>query len=343
MPVRRIAASVAISLATTATHAAPAMWSPSPTDQAPAVAAVESPGERGFWRKLMFGDQAAEPQVERNALGQASLTQQTPRGWNPFSAATASVAPQQAQPSPAGHAAVQQTIQQSEIASLLQQAKAAESAGDLAATRRSLAAALSKNPNSVAALREIGHFEDRQDRLEVAEQMYRRAAAAAPQDAAVLNDLALCCARQGRMQESAAILANAVRLRPEKPLYRNNIAKVLVELDQPEAALFHLAAGHPPAVAQYNMGQLLLSKNDTDRAALHFRNAVAADPAFKPALDALAAAEPPTAPAAKPSPQPAETATAAVDDTITPVVAPEVETPREVAQNEAPRLLPPVR
>ena len=66
-------------------------------------------------------------------------------------------------------------------------------------------------------------------------------------------------------EKSTAALDEAVRIQPAVVLYRNNIAMVLVDLGQIEAAYSHLAAVHPEAVAHYNLGYLLLKKGKTRR------------------------------------------------------------------------------
>lgn len=233
-------------------------------------------------------------------------------------------------------------------------AQIAEAKGDLPGAREQLKKALALDPKNVKTLREIGHLEDRQGRLKLAESMYRRALAIEPQNAAVLNDLAICCARQDRLEDAAVLLERAIQVKPEKTLYRNNIAKVLVELGHQDVALQHLAAGHSPAAANFNMGQLLSSKGDAAGAARCFQLAAQLDPQFTAAhaaLTKLSAAQPestdavhvaaaPKQAAIDPAPAANDAAAApSVDDGITPLAS----DPNHVEVDlNAPMLLPPV-
>ena len=49
--------------------------------------------------------------------------------------------------------------------------------------------------------------------------------------------LGLCLHRQGKLNESVTVLREAVRLQPDRKLYRNNLATVLVEAGQLDDAL----------------------------------------------------------------------------------------------------------
>ncbi|MEM9184956.1 MAG: tetratricopeptide repeat protein [Planctomycetota bacterium] len=171
---------------------------------------------------------------------------------------------------------------------LLSMAGIAEQSGDITAARGLFQKALAEQPTNVKALRAYGRLEDRQNRLAEAEKLYTQAVASSPQDPALLNDLALCYARQDKMQASLDTLEQAIRLRPAKALYRNNIAKVLVQQGDLPRATAHLAAVHGPAIANYNVGQMLIASGRGGEAAPYFRRAVASDPSLEPARAMLA-------------------------------------------------------
>src|SRR6185295_3022232 len=107
--------------------------------------------------------------------------------------------------------------------------------------------------------RACAQLEDRQGNLPVAEGLYQQAVAANPQNAAALNDLGLCLAREGKLEASLQQIEQAIQLQPDKTLFRNNAATVLVEMRQDQRALAHLAVVHNQADANYNLGQLLVS------------------------------------------------------------------------------------
>jgi tetratricopeptide (TPR) repeat protein len=131
-------------------------------------------------------------------------------------------------------------------------------------------------------------MEDRLGGLQLAENLYRQAVTANPNHAGALNDLGLCLARQGKLDESIQVIEKATTIQPEKSLYRNNAATVLVEMRQDQRALAHLASAHGPALANYNMGQLLVQRGRSEDAAGYFTAALQIDPTMQAAQAALA-------------------------------------------------------
>jgi tetratricopeptide (TPR) repeat protein len=118
--------------------------------------------------------------------------------------------------------------------------------------------------------------------------LYQQVVAAHPQNAAALNDLGLCLARQGKLEPSVQALEQAIQLQPEKALYRNNAATVLVEMRHDQRAMAHLSSVHGPADVQFNMGQLMVARNRTADAERYFQAALEMNPGMKEAADALA-------------------------------------------------------
>jgi Flp pilus assembly protein TadD len=168
-------------------------------------------------------------------------------------------------------------------------------------------------PGHVEVLRAAARMEDRLGELALAESMYQQAVAANPQHAGARNDLGLCLARQGKLEDSVQAIEQAVQLQPEKPLYRNNAATVLIEMRQDQRALGHLAAVHGAAEANYNLGQLLVQRGRADEATPFFQAAVEQNPQMQSAHVALAKLQgkgapastaTPTAPAAVPQQTP---------------------------------------
>ena len=170
----------------------------------------------------------------------------------------------------------------------LAMAQMAERQGNVDQARAHLKQALAKWPRDVELLRATARLEDRQGQLAVAEALYRRAVRVDSQHPGALNDLGLCLARQGKYHESVEALELAIRLQPDKALYRNNAATVLVEMHQDQRALAHLAAVHGPAEANYNLGQLLVNRGRPHEAIVYFQRAVELDPNMQPAQEAIA-------------------------------------------------------
>lgn len=160
--------------------------------------------------------------------------------------------------------------------------------GDVSQARTLYQKALVRDPKHLEALMGAARMEDREGQLDVALMLYKRAAEAHPRNATAVNDLALCFARRGDLATAHQVLEQAVRLEPGKPLYRNNVAKVLVEMNRLDQATGHLSAVHPPAVANYNMAVLLSERGRTGDALNYLTAALAIDPRMPPAQAMLA-------------------------------------------------------
>jgi tetratricopeptide (TPR) repeat protein len=158
-----------------------------------------------------------------------------------------------------------------------------ESTGDYAAAAGQYERALAVDGNDLAALVGYGHLLDRQRKHTEATLYYERATKAHPTSAAAWNDLGLCYSRRSKtdramLEKSMAALRRAVELNPEKKLYRNNIAAVLVEAGRDGEALTHLMAAHDPATAHYNLGYLSNQQGRLDAARHHFAEALRLNP-----------------------------------------------------------------
>lgn len=159
-------------------------------------------------------------------------------------------------------------------------AQMSDQGGNAAHARSMYQQALKIDEKNLDALLGLARLEDREGNLQEALRIYQQAVNNHPEDARALNDLALCQARCGDMQKSYELLSQAVKMRPEKQLYRNNIAKVLIEMNQLDQAAKHLFAVYDPAVANYNMAALLQERGRTAEAVPFLHRALAANPQF---------------------------------------------------------------
>jgi Tfp pilus assembly protein PilF len=198
-----------------------------------------------------------------------------------------------------------------------------EKQGDIAQARQNLGRAMTMWPNNADVIRAAARTEDRQGQMPLAESLYQRAVACNPQNAAALNDLGLCLARENKLDASKQALEQAVQLQPEKELFRNNAATVLVEMRQDQRALAHLSAVRSAAEANYNLGQLLIERGRAADAGPYFQAALQLNPSMQQAQDALAklqggtvaVAAPPAAVPAVQQPVPAGPMTAPAQQT----------------------------
>lgn len=233
-------------------------------------------------------------------------------GWDKVSSATKPPGPEKlsaevslatkATPSPQLHVAA---------------ARLSEQSGKVAEAEQHYQQALKIDARHAGALVGYARLRDRKGRPEEATQLYQRATKAHPDNDAIFNDLGLCLARQRLFKESVAAFERAVQLEPKKWLYRNNIAMVLVEMGDVDAAVSHLRAVQGEAVAQYNVGYILQKKGNSEAAAMHFARALEKNPSLVEArtwLDKLrgepasiAQSPPRVTPARQPNPKPVAT------------------------------------
>ncbi len=171
----------------------------------------------------------------------------------------------------------------------IQMAAASEQADKIEQAEALYKKAVAKEPKNLDALLGYARFCDRQNRLNDAVYLYSRAVKTQPGNATAHNDLALCYARHHELGNSLASLEKAVALKPKNKLYRNNIAKVLTKMNRTDAALQHLLAVNPPAVAHYNLGFFLKGEGREQLATEHVSRSVQMDPSFSPSRQWLAA------------------------------------------------------
>jgi len=162
---------------------------------------------------------------------------------------------------------------------------------NLLAAEAAYAHALRNDPTNLEALSGCGRMLDRQGRLAEALGVYQQAIAVHPESASAHNDLGICLARRQEFAASLEALAVAVRLDPQSKRYRNNIAKVLVELEQLDAAFKYQSAAHGESVAYYNVGFLLYERGNLPFASKHFEMALAKDSGMEAARQMLALVE----------------------------------------------------
>jgi Tfp pilus assembly protein PilF len=159
-------------------------------------------------------------------------------------------------------------------------ARVAEKNGDFASAAENYNKALKADPNHLPALLGYAALHDHQKEYADADKLYLEAVKRHPRDAAIYNDRGLSYQARGQLGEAARCFASAVELQPDKPLYRNNMAIVLVGMHRHNEALAQLTAVHGPAVAHYNLAILLHRKGMDQEAQYHFAQAAQIDPSL---------------------------------------------------------------
>lgn len=168
-----------------------------------------------------------------------------------------------------------------------QAGRMAETNGNPAAAIAQYERGLKDNPKHLPTLISLARLYDRQDEFDKAEKLYRQALDAEPDNATAHNDLGLCLARHEQNEAALAELRTAVKLEPNRKLYRNNLATVLVDVGRVDEAWNELNAAHSPAVAHYNLGYLLYHSGDKQRAREEFALAKQADTSLAAAQQML--------------------------------------------------------
>lgn len=162
-------------------------------------------------------------------------------------------------------------------------ARLAEQRGRFDEAEQHYRRALEIAPADLDALLGLARLKDRLNEPDTAAQLYRKALAAHPREPAVYNDYALYLARRGELYQASQMMEEAIRLQPRRWLYRTNMAVILLELGQPEAALAQLEAVQDPASACYNLGYLAYRKGELGLAAHYFSRALEHNPQLAPA------------------------------------------------------------
>ncbi|MCA9196316.1 MAG: tetratricopeptide repeat protein [Planctomycetales bacterium] len=142
------------------------------------------------------------------------------------------------------------------------------------------------------ALIGLGRLLHRQGEHTNAIAVYEVATKAHPSDAVILNDLGLCYGRTGDTTKALEVLQQAITLQPDSELYRNNLAAILVQADQPEAAVQVLAEVHGAAIANYNVGFLLNQRGLANAAQPYLAKSLEFDPNLIEARTILAQIQP---------------------------------------------------
>jgi predicted CXXCH cytochrome family protein len=134
------------------------------------------------------------------------------------------------------------------------------------------------------AVKGLGATLARSGRLQQAADTLQKAGAAAPEDASILNDLALAYIGLHRTREAADLLQKAVRLDPDYPDAYNNLGGALSALgDRPGAeAAYREAIRVQPDLAEShkNLAGMLTGAGNFAEAEYHYRKAVESNPTY---------------------------------------------------------------
>jgi len=144
-----------------------------------------------------------------------------------------------------------------------------ESTGDLGKAMESYTRALTVEPNDSSALKSVARLHFRQQNYADAAKYFQRAATLIPEEAGLQNDLGLTLSKLGQSETAIEHLSKALELSPGNSRYSNNLASVLFDNQEEQAALNILSKNNQPAVAHFNMAYLYLQSGKLVQARKH--------------------------------------------------------------------------
>jgi tetratricopeptide (TPR) repeat protein len=166
-------------------------------------------------------------------------------------------------------------------------ARLLENQGKYAEAEEKYRDALRAAPNDVNALVSLARLYDRQGQGQKAIETYHKASQANPSSSLVFNDAGMCFRRQRQLDKAIIAFRRAVDLAPDNTKYRNNLAAALVDAGRYQEAYNEFSASNAAAVAHYNLAYLLQQKGEHAEAERHLREALAIDPGLTPAREML--------------------------------------------------------
>jgi tetratricopeptide (TPR) repeat protein len=162
-----------------------------------------------------------------------------------------------------------------------------ESNGNYAKAMDFYSKALEAEPTNVAALTSMARLHDRQNSGEKAVEFYQKAISANPNQASLYVSLGEVQSRMGQVAVAKEQYQKAINLDPKNRAYRSSLAGILIDEGQAEKAEQELRNVDTPAMAQYQMAYLYMSKQNLALTKQHLGNALTLDPNLKPARDLM--------------------------------------------------------
>lgn len=174
-----------------------------------------------------------------------------------------------------------------QLAQDLAQAESLALSGKLSQARDIYQRLVVEFPQEPRSLHGLAMVADRQRKHHEAQALYVQALASRPREAAWLGDLGWSYYLDGQLEKAHSALAKAVSLAPSEPRHHNNLGLVLGQQRRQAEALEEFRKAGSEADAQYNLAFVLASQDDAAGAKRCFQLALAADPSYTRARDAL--------------------------------------------------------
>ncbi len=184
-----------------------------------------------------------------------------------------------------------QSSQNDVVSAEISRGKSLEAAGKLDKARKVYEDGLRQNPEQPQLARALGVLLDKQGKHTEAETCFLVALQQQPRNPELLSDLGYCYLLQGRLDGAEAALVKATTLDPKNSRYRRNLGLVLGHQKRYDDAFEQFSKTVSKAEAFYDMALVFAAQDLSEEAKGCFQEALAADPNYLPAREALASFE----------------------------------------------------
>ncbi|MHB8903364.1 MAG: tetratricopeptide repeat protein [Thermoguttaceae bacterium] len=217
-------------------------------------------GSRPFW---MAGKPKADGAQMASAGSSAAATAASPKKSKKFAAAERSVE---------GPLAL---------------ARLAEQGGSAVEAERLYRSIAEKRPNEPQAFHRLAVMECQKGKFEEAEGHFQQALQLAPEDPVLLNDAGYHYYLQNRLDEAEPLFRKALEIRPDYESATNNLAMLVGERGDDQAAMNLFRQTGSEAEAYTNMGFVYSRRGDFARAKEAYNRALTLDRQMRAAAEAL--------------------------------------------------------
>lgn len=162
-----------------------------------------------------------------------------------------------------------------------------ESTGEYAKAMDHYSKALEIDATNVSALSSLARLHDRQNNSVKAIEFYQNAIKASPNHASLYAELGNVHARIGQTSLAKEQFQKAINLDQKNRSYRSSLAGILIDEGQAAQAEQELRQVDVPALANYQMAYLYMSRQDLPSTRQYLSNALAIDPNLQPARDMM--------------------------------------------------------
>jgi tetratricopeptide (TPR) repeat protein len=159
--------------------------------------------------------------------------------------------------------------------------------------------ALKVDPGNLDAARSLGKLYTKTGDLERALDTYKKAMAKHPKDAELWYDLGLCHNRRKDFAESVRCFNEALKIDPENRAYLKTLGFTLAYRGQIDQGLTYMIRAQGAALAHYNIARVLVQRDQPDQAQQHLRIALRENGQLEDARELLTALENPNGTSAR--------------------------------------------